>query len=114
MGTADAPDRGSHMISVMWRSDLGPTVRPKHYQGNHMAALRLVDTGSHRQCRSLIRFVLRDLSSFTHSFLQSICGAADLSIIRAGTANPTEKMLNKLLKKQYQGVIRSKRFLHKQ
>lgn len=50
---------------------------------------------------SLIRFVLRDLSGFTHSLLQSICGAADLSIIRAGTANPTKKMSNKLGTKEW-------------
>ncbi len=39
-----SPDEMS--CGVMWRSDLGPAVQPKHYQRKHMATLRPVDTGS--------------------------------------------------------------------
>lgn len=39
-----SPDEMSY--GVMWRSDLGPAVEPKHYQRKHMAALRPVDMGS--------------------------------------------------------------------
>lgn len=38
-----SPDEMS--CGVMWRSDLGPAVQPKHYQRKHMAALRPVGTG---------------------------------------------------------------------